>query len=186
MNYPSVPSVAGYLLAGGASRRMGRDKALIEVEGEVLLVRIGRLLERVSSPVHVLAPRGRYEGLGFPVLEDRRAGCGPLGGIESALLHCPHEWALIVACDLPNVDEDWLKTLIAAASPGLAIVASGEPLNALAALWNRSALPAVQAALDAGRFRVRDLLEQLPAQRLVPPRPEILANWNEPLDITGG
>lgn len=186
MNCLSGTPLAGYVLAGGASRRMGRDKALLEKDGELLLVRIARALGEVCETVQVLAPAGRYEELGYPVLPDWRPGNGPLGGIETALHHCRGEWALIVACDLPHVDGEWLRTLRDGVEDRFAVIASGNPPNPLLAVWRRSALPAVSRAIDEGKLRVRDLLEELPVRLLIPPREEILANWNEPKDVSAG
>ncbi len=188
MNYPLTPAVAGFLLAGGASRRMGRDKALLPIAGIPLLVHMASLLEQNSASIHILAPLGRYESFGFPILPDLRPNCGPLAGIEAALSLSPHNWSLILACDLPNMTPAWLQTLTQTAldSPDLQLVASGNPPNPLAALWHKSALPAVSAALNQGNFRVRDLLPQLNSKILVPPDPKILANWNEPADVSGG
>ncbi len=186
MNCLSVTPLAGYVLAGGASRRMGRDKALLEKDGELLLVRIARALGEVCETVRVLAPAGRYEALGYEVLPDLRPGQGPLGGIETALSNCASEWALIVACDVPNVDGEWLRTLAGAVEDRYAVIASGDPPNPLVAVWRRSALGAVSRAIDKGKLRVRDLLEELPVRLLIPPRAEILANWNEPKDVSAG
>lgn len=185
MNCLSAAPLAGYVLAGGASRRMGRDKALLEKDGELLLVRIAKALGEVCETVRVLAPAGRYEGLGYTVLPDLRPGNGPLGGIETALSDCATEWALMVACDLPYVDADWLRTLVGAREERYAVIASGDPPNPLVAVWRRSARGAVSRAIDEGHLRVRDLLKELPVRLLIPPRAEILANWNEPEDVRG-
>lgn len=192
MNYApqSVASqpLAAFLLAGGASSRMGRDKALILFRDKSLLVHLAEMLKSVSTGFQILAPPGRYESFGYPVLPDLRDNCGPLAAIESALSHSPHEWNLLVACDLPLLTPEWLILLrdTAFASPATQCVASatspGEP-NPLVAVWNRSALPAVRKSLDEGNFRVRSLLSSLETKILIPPDPQILANWNCPEDI---
>jgi len=188
MNYSSIPAsrapMGAYLLAGGASSRMGRDKALLPVNGQPLLVQIANILASVAENPQLIAPAGRYEDLGFRPLHDLRPGCGPLAGIESALLHSRFEWNLVLACDLPFVTADWLQRLAetALAAPiDTRLVTSGA--NPLLAVWRKSALPVVQQALDAGQFRLRDLMKPLNALNLIPPDPQILANWNRPEDM---
>lgn len=176
---------AGFLLAGGASSRMGRDKALLPVEGIPLLLHLAKILSPRCSTLSVLAPAGRYESLGLPVLADIHPGCGPLSGVETALHHST-DWALIVACDLAQLTGAWLDTLLAAPRDGWDCIASGtstnEP-NPLCALWHHNALAEVESALQTGNFRARSVLSRVRTQILIPPDPGILANWNRPEDL---
>lgn len=193
MNYTPQSRVAvevgAFILAGGASSRMGRDKALLPVGDKFLLAHLAELLHSLSSRVLVVAPAGRYEALGFHMIEDQRIDCGPLAGIETALSNTNFDWNLILACDLPNVDREWLLTLCLAAqsaAPTLRCIATGlspaEP-NPLLAIWHRSALSTVRKFLNSGEYRVRTVLKSLETQILIPPDPRILANWNRPEDI---
>ncbi len=194
MNYApqsAVPSPIGaFLLAGGASSRMGRDKALIPFRGNPLLVHLAEILKSVSVDFHVIAPPQRYESFGYPILPDLRENCGPMAAIETALSHSPHPWNFIVACDMPLLTSDWLMTLSNAAFDStqtdcvLSAPAPDSP-NPLAAIWNQTALPTVRNSLDEGNFRVRSLLSSLKTKILIPPDLQILANWNRPEDISG-
>jgi molybdopterin-guanine dinucleotide biosynthesis protein A len=184
------PSVGAFLLAGGASSRMGRDKALIPFRGNPLLVHLAELLISVSADFHIIAPPERYESFGYPMLPDLRNNCGPMAAIEAALSKSPHRWNFIVACDMPLLSAEWLITLrdCALASPQVDCVSSAtapDSPNPLAAIWNRSALPKVSNFLDEGNFRVRSLLSSLETKILIPPDPQILANWNRPEDLSG-
>ncbi len=177
-----------WILAGGKSRRMGQDKARLPLGGEPLLVRNARLLAEVAGAnVHVLAPPGEYADLGFSSTPDLRPNSGPLAGIEAALASGRYEWNLLAACDMPYLEADWLRFLIAqAVTQNLDCVVSKHPergMNPLCAVWNRRALPLVQSMLDAGERRVRDAASRLHALELIPLDPKILANWNEPEDL---
>ncbi|MCU0246889.1 MAG: molybdenum cofactor guanylyltransferase, partial [Bryobacter sp.] len=143
----------GWILAGGASRRMGRDKALLESNGEPLLLRLARLVETVAPPCTVVAPSGRYEHLGLPVIPDLHPGCGPLGGIETALSSTGAEWNLILACDMPGLSAEYLHSLVQAipaaeACEALVSRAGGET-EPLCAIYHRRLLPQVTAARAA-------------------------------------
>ncbi|MGB5295519.1 MAG: molybdenum cofactor guanylyltransferase, partial [Thermoanaerobaculia bacterium] len=103
-------SVVGAVLAGGESRRLGRDKALLPWLGKALLLHPFEVLQEVMSEVVVVTVGGRsYGELGVPVIHDRFEGLGPLAGIHAAL-----EWArsrpvFVVACDLPFVSVDLVE-----------------------------------------------------------------------------
>lgn len=181
MNYALNPAVATFLLAGGASSRMGRDKALLPFRSKPLVVYLSEILSSFSDEFHIIAPPGRYEAFGFPILHDLRPNCGPLAGIEAALTHSTRPWNLILACDLPHIDPTWLDTLCQATKSSAAEVILSDPL---CALWHKSTLSTVRQALDSQKFRVRSVLEQLKTQILIPPDPGILANWNRPEDLS--
>src|SRR2546423_1571312 len=86
MSGTRIQMVRGYVLAGGESTRFGRDKALVEFDGQPMLLRMRELLGCVSGRVTVIASPERYAGLGVECIADRWPGEGPLGGILTALL----------------------------------------------------------------------------------------------------
>src|ERR1700689_5957985 len=106
-------SIAGFILSGGESSRMGVDKGLLEIAGVPMIARAARLVESVvGSPVVVVGTPEKYRGLGLPAIADDWPGCGPLGGIATALRASDAEWNLIVACDLPYLTRTWLESLL--------------------------------------------------------------------------
>lgn len=179
--------LCAWILAGGKSRRMGQDKARLLFRGEPLLVRTARLLRGLTAEVHVLAAPGQYDDLGFDCTPDLRPESGPLAGIEAALTDSRWDWNWIVACDMPYLEESWLRFLAEqAVTRNLDCVVSKDPergMNPLCGVWNRRALPLVRAMLDEGQLRVREAASQLGALELTPGDPKILANWNEPVDV---
>src|SRR5271156_6937528 len=121
-------SIAGFILAGGQSSRMGADKGLLEIAGEPMIVRAARLVESVvGAPAVVVGTPEKYRGLGLQAIADDWPGCGPLGGIATALRASAADWNLIVACDLPHLTREWLEYLLQRArdSAGEAVV----PMN---------------------------------------------------------
>src|SRR5258708_26308108 len=81
----SAVGVVGYIMAGGASSRFGRDKALVEVGGTPMLSRMIELLLGVTKQLKLVAVPGKYAAFGAEIVEDRCPGAGPLGGIITAL-----------------------------------------------------------------------------------------------------
>ena len=163
--------VAGFVLAGGASRRFGRDKALAEFDGEPLIARLSRdLQEAVAAPVRVIGDADKYGQIGVECIADRWPGEGPLGGIITALqtstTSTPHRdsWKFIVGCDMPFLTTVWLRHVIGRANASEAEVVVPESnygLEPLCACWRTSALPSLSRAFESGTRRVTDAMKQL-------------------------
>src|SRR5712692_511601 len=161
--------VGGFILAGGASSRMGRDKALLEFAGVPLLVRTARLLDSRVAQVTVIGPPERYAALGLRVVPDDQPGVGPLGGIATALRLSTADWNLLVSCDLPYLTGEWLDWLIgrALASEADALVPEAERgLEPLCAIYRRSCGPALAAAIARGERKVTDAVARLNLEKI--------------------
>ena len=188
--------VSGIVLAGGQSRRLGRDKA-VELLGGKPMIR--RVLERVagltSENIVVVADEAR--GTTLPLLEDTRVavdvhpGMGSLGGIFSGLAAAGNEWAIVAACDMPFLNADLLGYLLSLRE-GVDVVApvvAGRP-EPTHALYSRECLLFIEERLRAeelkitgfyGRVRVR-YVEERDILRF---DPELLSffNVNSPQDL---
>jgi molybdenum cofactor guanylyltransferase len=153
--------VGGFILAGGESSRMGRDKALLELEGVALIVRTARLVESATDRCAIVGDTVRLEGLELLVIEDEFPGAGPLGGIATALRASGVEWNLIVACDLPYLTGEWLEFLIGHAMQSDAdavLPMNDRGAEPLCAMYHKRAENAIRAALDRGVRKVTDAL----------------------------
>lgn len=98
----------GFILAGGASSRMGTDKAQLVFGGQSALDRIAEQLSRVTTRVCIVGDREEGPSSSFPNVPDVHPRWGALGGIHAALRAAQSEWAAIVACDLPFVTSELL------------------------------------------------------------------------------
>ncbi|HXN29086.1 MAG TPA: molybdenum cofactor guanylyltransferase [Candidatus Acidoferrales bacterium] len=170
-------SIAGFILAGGESSRMGVDKGLLEIAGVPMIARAARLVESVvGSPVVVVGTPEKYRGLGLPAIADDWPGCGPLGGIATALRASDAEWNLIVACDLPYLTRTWLEYLLQRArdSAEEAVVARNlTPANRrgaepLCAMYQKGSEPELRRALERGVRKVTDGLAELRVEMIEP------------------
>ncbi len=174
-------NVAAFVLAGGSSERMGRDKALLELGGVPMVLRAARLAQPYASSVAIVAPRERYAHLDIGIVPDRWPGAGPLGGIATALCTTSAEWNLILGCDLPYLTPEWVAWLISRAldSPAHAVVPeSRRGLEPLAAMYQQSCGAALAAAVERGTRRVTEGLSEILFERVS------AAEWRE-LDPTG-
>jgi molybdopterin-guanine dinucleotide biosynthesis protein A len=98
-----MPEIAAFVLAGGRSSRMGRDKAFLELQGRTLLERALAIAHSISDNVRIVGQRDKFGAYG-PVVEDVYPGQGPLAGIHAALTTSQVELNFIIALDTPFLD----------------------------------------------------------------------------------
>ena len=113
-----ILDASGFVLAGGQSNRFGEDKALFTVNGKPLIQRpIACLMGLVSSLAIIAKEPDRYSALGIPVVEDgypqRMPHVGVLTGLETA----ESPWSVFLACDMPSITPDEIRTLYEARRP---------------------------------------------------------------------
>lgn len=130
--------IVGLVLAGGRSSRMGRDKALLRIDGLTLLERTARVL-RDAGAEHIAVSGARDDGI-----PDRWADAGPVGGIASAASRLPDGQWLVVPVDMPRLDAALLDALLVERS-------------ATAARWQHHPLP-MRLTMDA---RTRAVLDDM-------------------------
>jgi molybdopterin-guanine dinucleotide biosynthesis protein A len=158
----TLPQVSGYVLAGGRSSRMGTDKALLELAGKPLIQRAVDTLSQVCSDVHILSNRPELSSFA-PLVPDIHPGCGPLGGIEAALLHTTAAWSLFLAVDMPFVPADllqtWVQEILTIKSARAALfTVEGRPQPALCLLHHELA-PFIQHKIEQQEFKLLPALE---------------------------
>jgi molybdopterin-guanine dinucleotide biosynthesis protein A len=162
--------LTGLVLCGGESRRMGAEKALIDVGGRPLVVHVSERLAKVATPV-LLASGGRERIsdvrarlLHLPVQEvdDEVPGAGPLAGLIGGLAASPHPLVAVVAVDMPFLSPDLLSMLAGLHAGEDAVVPVTDiGLEPLHAVYSTTALPAMRAAGAEGRLALRDVLAGL-------------------------
>jgi molybdopterin-guanine dinucleotide biosynthesis protein A len=180
----------GLVLAGGESRRMGSDKALLVRDGQSQLAHIAALLDQVTDRVFV-STRGdqqdESERSRFAQIVDRYENIGPIAGILSALEEHPQADWLVVACDLPNIDEPTLQYLVANRSqekPFTAFRSSYDDLpEPLCALYQSGSDSILRQFIDDGIVCPRKILIRSDTKLLKQPDPRSLDNINTPDDL---
>lgn len=156
-------AAAGVVLAGGRSVRMGRDKALLVLDGSSLLEWAVHVLEQTTGEVIVVG-RGRPSGWDIPArfVPDDLPGAGPLGGLLTGLRVARRPFVAVVACDMPFLEAATLRALLRLAPGYDAVVprvdGQAQPLHAV---YARGIGPAVQARLTAGKGSLLGLLDGL-------------------------
>lgn len=182
--------VWGLVLAGGESRRMGRDKALLERNGHTQLGRSVALLEQYVGRTFVSARAEQAkepERSRFPQIIDRYSGIGPAAGILSALQKRQDVSWLVLACDLPNVDGATIEFLLRHRSPDHPFTAfrssyDGLP-EPLCAIYRPESRAIVEGFVQDGIICPRKMLIRSDTCLLEQPDPAALDNVNTPEDL---
>lgn len=160
-----MTQVEGFILAGGASSRMGADKAHLRLGGKTLVERAADALRSVADVVSVVSSKPDAGAFGLPVVADAFAGRGALGGLHAALARASAGWAAILSCDLPFATGALFERLASLRGPGLDAVAPlqtdgrRQPLCALYA--PAACLPVVAELIRADELRPRALLSRV-------------------------
>jgi molybdopterin-guanine dinucleotide biosynthesis protein A len=182
-------NVSAALLLGGESRRMGCDKARLEIAGVALATRTARLLADHFEDVLLVGGAPPADAPGRRVADPEGPPCA-LRGLVGALAAARSERVLVVATDLPRLAPELLLALVAWPDADVVLPAVEGRLEPLCALWARAAaLPVAREHLAAGRLALHELVAALRAERLagddlraVDPEGAMLANANTPED----
>jgi molybdenum cofactor guanylyltransferase len=175
---------AGAVLTGGASRRMGRDKSLVAIDGQPMAARVvAALTEAGCQPVIVVGgDRARLTSVGLTVIDDQWPGEGPLGAIITAL-RTTGVPTIVAACDLPWLDAATAIALQSASSAGHDLaVATTQRDEPLCACWMPTALDTLERQFLDGQRAVHRVFEALDVVR-VPVSAAALRNVNTPQDL---
>ncbi len=181
------------ILAGGESRRMGRDKLPLKIGDATLLDRVHEALASRCKEIVVVGEGGHTPAQVRRIADLRPGRQGPLAGIEAGLLASRYRPVFVAAGDMPFLTGELVQYLLGLLSddvPAVVPVLEGG-LHPLCAAYGREVRPAVSAALDGGLRSVRGLLEALPGVRYVGKGelrrfgdPNVLlANVNSPEDL---
>ena len=177
-------SISAFILAGGASRRMGRDKATLEFRGQPLIDHMAGLLSHAFGAVRIV---GRGD------LSDRIPGLGPIGGIATALEATETERNLVVAVDLPLLTPEFLKlfkTRIEGSAKHV-VACRIESEYPLCLGIDRRELGLIKERIAEGKLSVHGFIEAADAEVLTGLDPGLFTNintpeeWNRLLGIAG-
>lgn len=165
------------ILAGGRSRRMGRDKALMKIGDRTLLEIVAERASNVADELLVIASeRPEYAALGYTVIPDRYPDAGSLGGIYTAISAAKHAYCLVLACDMPLLSRSLLifmaslpreyDVLIPALPADRSDQGGRETLETLHAIYSRSCLAPIQSRLEAGHYKIVGFFDDVRVRRL--------------------
>ncbi|MCJ7764097.1 MAG: molybdenum cofactor guanylyltransferase [Dehalococcoidales bacterium] len=154
-------AISSILLAGGKSSRMGKDKARLKLDGRLMVLQgIARKLLTISDEVIVVTDGRRYKNLNVVVkwVDDVYPGAGSLVGLYSGLKEASSDYALVVACDMPFLNLEFLRYMIALPRDyDILAPRLGDNIEPLHAIYSQNCLPAIARLLEARNKKVVDL-----------------------------
>lgn len=184
--------VTGVVLAGGKSRRMGKDKAFLSLDGKPLVERVAEVLQSLFQRNLVITNTpSLYEHLGFEVYTDIFPGKGALGGIYTGLVHAGAPHAFFASCDMPFLNEPLIRYLVEERL-GFDIVlpisdTGPEPIHAV---YSEGCRPLMEALLREGRLAIHGLFPLVKVREVGPETlrrfdPDLLSfcNLNTPEEL---
>lgn len=157
------------ILAGGQSKRMGRDKATVRVGSMGLIEHVYRIVDDIFDDIFVVSSRhDSIQGIETPVFRDALPHGGSLVGIISALLYSRNPYVFAVACDMPFLDADFIRYMVdQIAGEDILIPKTDAGYEPLHAIYNRSCLSPMLRLIDAYRFKI-DRIFPLVKVRTIP------------------
>lgn len=184
--------ISGAILAGGKSRRMGQDKAWLDLgDGVPLVRRVAAALGAVADELIVVSNDPGYERLGYAVHADRYGETGAFGGIATAVAAASGDLVCVAACDMPFPSAAVYRLLLdAIAEHDVAIPLIGGEYETMHALYRKSCLPAMEARLARGQLRVISFFDDVRVRavsadeiRAVDPELRSFTNLNTPEEL---
>jgi molybdopterin-guanine dinucleotide biosynthesis protein A len=187
-----IPNISAAILAGGKSRRMGRNKALLPFRGRPLVARVHETLQPLFEDIFLVTnDPGLFDFLPCPKIPDRVPGKGPISGVDAALRHSRNPYVLVVGCDTPFLFPSLLELLAGKTEEADLVIPCGphgpEPL---CAVYGKECLPLIEESLRKGDFSLMALIgrlrtREIPAEEVaaVDPGFRSFMNINTPRDF---
>ena len=169
-------STTGVILAGGKSRRMGQNKALMRLASATIIEHVIHQMRSVTTDLLLITNTPRlYSHLGLPMYADIVPNMGTLGGIYTGLTHAANHTVLCVACDMPLLQPNllsYLASILGEYDAVVPCVENSDPsvpkFQTLSAVYSKKCLPAIDQMFAEGELRVHALYDRI-AARMMPP-----------------
>ena len=187
-----IRNMSAAILAGGKSRRMGRNKALLPFRGRPLVARVHETLQPLFEDIFLVTnDPGLFDFVPCPKIPDRVPGKGPISGVDAALRFSRYPYVLVVGCDTPFLSPSLLELLAGKTQDADLVIPCGprgpEPL---CAVYGKGCLPLIEESLRKGDFSLMALVgrlrtREIPAEEVteVDPGFRSFMNINTPDDF---
>lgn len=153
---PPYGELTGVILAGGKSRRYGRNKALVTIDGIALIERVLAVVQSLFQHVIIITNTPEeYAHLKLPMHEDIIKDLGPLGGVYTALRSIPTEAGFVVACDMPFLNRELIQYMIEIRGNFDVVVPRIDGfIEALHALYGKRCLPVIKRLIEQKHYQI--------------------------------
>lgn len=152
------------ILAGGNSKRLGQDKAFIEIQGKRLIQRTLDTLNTVFSSIHIISAEcSKFHSLSYPVIKDVVINKNSLGGLYTALIHSQTHWAFVCACDMPFLNTDLIQSMMHYLNHDYDVIVPRiqNRYQTLHAFYTKNCIPPIKQLLEKGQLKIRDFFSEV-------------------------
>ena len=157
--------MTGAILVGGKSRRMGFNKAFIEINGKSIIEGAIETLRTLFPHLIIVASSDNileYERLNVRTVADIYAGAGSLGGIYTALFHSPSPYCFVTACDMPLLDSAVIQRMVAEAKGHDAVIPTiNGRFHPLHAIYSRRCMAQMEEMIEGGDLTIGNLYKRI-------------------------
>ncbi len=181
--------LTGIILSGGKSSRMGEDKGLLNFNGKRLVEYSIELLKPICSEILISTNQAGYEQFGFPIVADNYLDCGPIGGLEASLLRAKNEWCIVVSCDTPFLERDFLMKMVSEIKLQDCIIPMhNNGIEPLAGIYSKKLATFFRDKIELKDFKLRKIIkvinvEFIDANLILEKYPKLFLNLNSIEDI---
>jgi len=154
--------IAIIILAGGKSTRMKTDKGMVSFMGKPLIFHMLEIAKQLSDDIIIIANKEEYRLLGYPCFEDVIKDSGPIAGIYTGLVNTKKRKNLVLSCDSPFVDVDFLKDMIASyGNEDVLVPKHKDRIEPLSAIYDWNCTDIFKERLSQGKFKMMDALSSV-------------------------
>jgi molybdopterin-guanine dinucleotide biosynthesis protein A len=155
-NYPKIEA---FVLAGGKSSRMGRDKGLVSLNEEPMILHVLRELEILKISTKIIANNPGYKRFKLPVYGDIIAKKGPMGGLLTAMEHAKAKMLLLIACDMPFITASAIEMLLDHADENQIIASQLEQkVNPLFSIYPLILKENIKKSIGSGELKMTEFI----------------------------
>ena len=154
-----------YILAGGQSRRLGRTKALVEVDGRTIIEKVLSVIPAQKDNIKLITSSFQiFRFLKLKMIADIHPGLGPIGGVHAGLVDSPFDFNFFLACDLPLISTEVVQTVLDFhAGQDIFGISTKNGLEPLCALYSRNCIPAIERQIKIRDYSLHSLFETVPS-----------------------
>ncbi len=177
--------ITGAIIAGGRSKRLGTDKALIYFKGKKLIEYAIELMQAFTNEIVISANKNKYTEYSFPVVPDNYPDLGPISGLEAVLKHSRTRKNMVVPCDTPFLSTELYETLINFSETYDAVVprtANGKT-EPLIAVYSKDILPVISQQIKKHDYKLQHLLKAINTKFVLIDNKHNLSNINTISDL---
>lgn len=165
-----VQNIGVFILAGGNSSRMGKEKGLVKLHGKPMIQYLIDATSDLAQSQSIIAHHPDYKQLGIPVFADLIPDKGPLGGIYTALSQCRSDQALILSCDSPLIQSETFEKMIALSNGEILVGTLGDRIHPFPGIYPKSLLTKLKENLESNLLKV---------QAFILNKPHKLISWDK-------